>query len=99
MHIMKVMSNEKTGSVIGMVLLVLMATAGAARAEDLQWPMAAKDYANTRYSELDQINTENAKDLKPVWTFSVGVNRGQEAAPIVVDNTMYVVTPYPNILY
>jgi PQQ-dependent dehydrogenase (methanol/ethanol family) len=27
------------------------------------------------------------------------VNRGQEAAPIVVNNTMYVVTPYPNILY
>ena len=63
------------------------------------WPMAAKDYANTRYSELDQINTENVKDLKLAWTFDTGVHRGQEAAPIVVGDTMYVVTPFPNILY
>jgi glucose dehydrogenase len=27
------------------------------------------------------------------------VLRGQEAAPLVVGSTMYVVTPYPNILY
>jgi PQQ-dependent dehydrogenase (methanol/ethanol family) len=67
--------------------------------EDGQWVMPAKDYASTRYSGLDQINTANAKDLRVAWTFSTGVNRGQEAAPLVVDNTMYVVTPYPNILY
>ena len=63
------------------------------------WPMAAKNYANTRYSELDQITPENVKDLKPVWTFDTGIHRGQEAAPIVVENTMYVVTPWPNALY
>jgi lanthanide-dependent methanol dehydrogenase len=67
--------------------------------EDGQWQMAAKNYASTRYSGLTEINTENAKHLKIAWTFSTGVNRGQEAAPIVVNNTMYVVTPYPNILY
>jgi PQQ-dependent dehydrogenase (methanol/ethanol family) len=67
--------------------------------EDGQWLMPAKNYASTRFSGLDQINTENAKNLKVAWTFSTGVNRGQEAAPIVVNNTMYVVTPYPNILY
>jgi PQQ-dependent dehydrogenase (methanol/ethanol family) len=67
--------------------------------EDGQWPMAAKNYANTRYSGLDQIKTENAKDLKVAWTFSTGVNRGQEAAPAVVGDTMYLVTPYPNIVY
>ena len=31
--------------------------------------------------------------------FSVGVLRGQEAAPIVAEDRMFVVTPYPNILY
>ncbi|HEX8141015.1 MAG TPA: methanol/ethanol family PQQ-dependent dehydrogenase [Pyrinomonadaceae bacterium] len=67
--------------------------------EDGQWLMPAKNYASTRYSGLDEINTENARNLKVAWTFSTGVNRGQEAAPIVVNNTMYVVTPYPNILY
>ena len=27
------------------------------------------------------------------------VNKGQEAAPIVADNTMYIVTAYPNYVY
>src|SRR3954470_10685365 len=67
--------------------------------EDGQWRMAAKDYANTRFSALNQINSGNVTNLKVAWTFSTGVNRGQEAAPLVVSNTMYVVTPYPNILY
>ena len=68
-------------------------------AEDGQWPMAAKNYGNTRFSGLDQINASNVAGLKVAWTFSTGVNKGQEAAPIVVGDTMYVVTPFPNILY
>ena len=67
--------------------------------EDGQWPMAAKDYANTRFSGLNEINASNAGNLKVAWTFSTGVDRGQEAAPIVVGDTMYVVTPFPNLLY
>jgi len=67
--------------------------------EDGQWLAPAKNPANTRYSGLDQIKTDNVKDLRVAWTFSTGVNRGQEAAPLVVGKTMYVVTPYPNILY
>ncbi|HEY0544462.1 MAG TPA: methanol/ethanol family PQQ-dependent dehydrogenase [Pyrinomonadaceae bacterium] len=68
-------------------------------AEDGEWRMPAKNYASTRYSGLDEINTANVKNLKVAWTFSTGVNRGQEAAPIVTGNTMYIVTPYPNYLY
>lgn len=67
--------------------------------EDGQWLAPAKNPANTRYSGLDQIKTDNVKDLRVAWTFSTGVNRGQEAAPIIAGKTMYVVTPYPNILY
>ena len=67
--------------------------------DDGQWTMATKDYGNVRYSGLDQINTDNAKNLKLAWTFSTGVFRGQEAAPLVVGDTMYVVTPFPNYLY
>src|SRR5205814_10146230 len=67
--------------------------------EDGQWTMPGKNFQGTRYSGLDQINVENVKNLKCAWTFSTGVNRGQEAPPIVVGKTMYIVTPYPNILY
>ena len=67
--------------------------------DDGQWTRPAKDYASTRFSGLDEIRADNVKDLKVAWTFSTGVDRGQEAAPIVVGDTMYVVTPFPNILY
>lgn len=72
--------------------------AGAA-ADQGEWTMPARDYQGTRYSELAQINVGNAKQLKVAWTVSTGVNKGQEAAPLVVGDTMYVVTPFPNYLY
>jgi PQQ-dependent dehydrogenase (methanol/ethanol family) len=82
--------------------MALVAAAGAgwcAPDPDGDWPLAGKDAANTRYSPLDQINTANVKDLKPAFSFSTGVTRGHEAAPIVADGTMVIVTPYPNVVY
>jgi lanthanide-dependent methanol dehydrogenase len=73
------------------------ATPGAG--EDGQWTMPAKDYAATRFSGLTQINAQNARALHPVWTFSTGVLGGHEGQPLVVGDTMYVVTPWPNVLY
>lgn len=67
--------------------------------EDGRWIMPAKNYASTRFTGLDEINTNNVASLKLAWSFSTGVLRGHEAAPIVADNTMYIVTPYPNIVY
>ena len=64
-----------------------------------QWVMPARNYASTRFSELDQINARNVGQLQLAWSFSVGVNRGQEAAPLVVGGTMYVVGPFPNKLF
>ncbi len=61
--------------------------------------MSGRDFASTRYSGLDQITAANAGRLRLAWTFSTGVTRGHEAAPIVADNTMYIVTPFPNPLY
>ena len=59
---------------------------------------ADRDYANQRYSKLKQINAENVKKLQ-VWTFSTGVLRGHEGAPLVIGDVMYVHTPFPNIVY
>lgn len=73
--------------------------ASAAPPEDGQWTMPAKNYASTRYSELTEINENNVKELKVAFTFSTGIVKGHEAAPLVVGTTMYIVTPYPNILY
>ncbi|HVI71410.1 MAG TPA: PQQ-binding-like beta-propeller repeat protein, partial [Pyrinomonadaceae bacterium] len=75
------------------------AQAQSAQTEDGQWLMATKDYANTRFSALNQINAQNVNQLKLAWTFSTGGTRGEEAAPLVVGDTMYIVTPFPNYLY
>jgi PQQ-dependent dehydrogenase (methanol/ethanol family) len=67
--------------------------------EDGQWLMPGKNLASTRFSRLDEINSGNAAQLRQVWTFSTGFTAGHEAAPLVVSDTMYIVTPYPNVLY
>ncbi len=70
-----------------------------AEPEDGQWTMPAKNYASTRFSGLEDINTGNAASLKLAWSFSTGVVRGHEAAPIIAQNTMFIVTPFPNTVY
>jgi len=63
------------------------------------WVMPAGNYANQRYSELTQINKDNVKDLNMAWSFSTGVLRGHEGNSLVIDGTMYVHTPFPNIVF
>ncbi|MBU0862308.1 MAG: PQQ-binding-like beta-propeller repeat protein, partial [Alphaproteobacteria bacterium] len=64
-----------------------------------QWAIQTGDYANTRYSELEQINKDNVGKLQVAWTFSTGVLRGHEGSPLVIGDIMYVHTPFPNIVY
>lgn len=64
-----------------------------------QWAIQTGDYKNQRHSKLDSINKENVGDLQVAWTFSTGVLRGHEGSPLVVGDTMYVHTPFPNIVY
>jgi alcohol dehydrogenase (cytochrome c) len=63
------------------------------------WPMPGANTALTRFSTLTDINSKNVGTLRSAYTFSMGVNRGQESSPLVIGNTLYVVSPYPNILY
>ncbi|MFQ5889792.1 MAG: methanol/ethanol family PQQ-dependent dehydrogenase [Gemmatimonadota bacterium] len=86
---------------------LLLLVAAPAAAQDLiqmskdpgQWVLPGKDYALTRYVELGQINKSNVGNLKVAWTFSTGTLNGLEGAPLVIGNTMYFVTSFPNIVY
>ena len=69
------------------------------QADANQWVMPTGNYANHRYSTLDQITAENAAKLRPIWTFSTGVLRGHEGGPLVIGDTMYVHTPFPNNVF
>lgn len=73
--------------------------AGATFEEDGQWLMPLKDYAGTRYSGLDEINTDNVHELELHWSFGTDIVRGHEATPLVVGDTMFIVMPFPFHLY
>ena len=90
------------------VALTALLAGGTAQANDglmkdiensSNWAIQTGDYANQRYSKLDQINKDNVKDLKVAWTFSTGVLRGHEGSPLVIGDMMYVHTPFPNNVY
>ncbi len=54
------------------------------------WPSYGLDYAETRFSKLNQINTDNVKQLGLKWSYNLQSERGVEATPLVVDGIMYV---------
>ena len=90
------------------VVFAAMMLASAASANDElikmqenanDWVMPTGDYANQRYSKLDQINKRNVGNMRAAWTFSTGVLRGHEGGPLIIGDTMYVHTPFPNIVY
>lgn len=59
-------------------------------AKTSDWPSYGLDYAETRFSKLDQINAGNVKDLGLAWSYNLESTRGVEATPLVVDGIMYV---------
>ena len=64
-----------------------------------EWVMPTGNYANWRYSELDQITKDNVDQLQVAWSMSTGVLRGHEGNPLVIGDTMYFSTPFPNNVF
>jgi lanthanide-dependent methanol dehydrogenase len=63
------------------------------------WAMQAGDMYNQRFSRLKQVNDGNVNKLQVAWTFSTGVLRGHEGSPLVIGDTMYIHTPFPNKVF
>ncbi len=99
--------NKALSLVGGALAASLLASATASANQELlmmqansaDWVMPTGDYKNQRFSSLAQINKGNVGDLKVAWTFSTGVLRGHEGGPLIIGSTMYVHTPFPNIVY
>jgi quinoprotein glucose dehydrogenase len=76
-------------------------------AED--WPMVGHDPGGERYSPLTQITPANVHDLKIAWVYhmkpamdgdaghAVGFHQSEDQ-PLVIGETMYVVTPYSRVV-
>lgn len=62
------------------------------------WLMTRGDYGSQGYSPLKQITNENVATLKPLWTYSTGVDEAHQSAPIVNDGVMFITTPRNQVL-
>jgi PQQ-dependent dehydrogenase (methanol/ethanol family) len=78
---------------LSLALLGVVSTSLSAQAN---WTTYGGNDWNQRYSTLAQINTTNVRSLVPRMVFQTGISRlgSFENTPIVVDNMMYVTTPY-----
>ena len=95
------------GTLLSSQLMMGTATAQTAASEDLvkmqensaNVVMPTITYDNQRYSKLNQITAQNVGKLQAAWTFSTGVLRGHEGAPLVIGDVMYVHAPFPNTVF
>ncbi|HTB20848.1 MAG TPA: PQQ-dependent dehydrogenase, methanol/ethanol family [Bryobacteraceae bacterium] len=66
--------------------------------EDGNWLAIRRTYDGWGYSPLDQINTDNVKNLRPVWIFSTGEPKVHESAPLVNNGVMFISTPNNQVI-
>ena len=101
------LSTNRSGwmSIPLLPLLCVLAMPAPAAAQEgsagdpAQWVMPNANYAGWNYSALDQINVDNVEQLTMAWTMQLGVHDSYEASPLVIGDTMYIVTPEPNYVY
>ena len=100
------MRNTSIWAWLGVAVAAIASTDASANAElaklskdPSNWAMQSGDFANQRYSELNQINKSNVGKLKVAWMMSTGVLRGHEGSPLVIGDTMYMHTPFPNKVF
>src|SRR5262245_57346623 len=63
--------------------------------EPQNWLTYSGGYASQRYSTLDKIKEDNAKNLELKWVFQARSLEKFETTPLVVDGAMYLTQP-PN---
>jgi quinoprotein glucose dehydrogenase len=69
------------------------------------WPAYGRTQEGTRYSPLQQITPENAKNLQVAWTFRTGDMKGQndpveitnEVTPIKIGDLLYLCSPHQKL--
>ncbi len=69
-----------------------------AEREPANWLTYSGDYAAHRYSPLDQINMQNAGNLRPVWVYQLDALDKAETTPLVVDGVMYISESPSNVI-
>jgi alcohol dehydrogenase (cytochrome c) len=63
-----------------------------------EWTTPSGTVEGTRYSSLTDITSSNVSTLVEEFSISTGTKDNHEGQPLVVGQTMYIVTPFPNKL-
>jgi len=58
---------------------------------------AGRDYANQRFSTLQQVTVDNVGKLVPVWIHQTGIAATFQTTPLVSDGVMYVSSPFSHV--
>ena len=69
----------------------------AAGSESGNWLTHGHTYSEQRFSQLDQINVDTAKDLGLAWFADFDTGRGQETTPLVVDGVIFATTSWSKL--
>jgi quinoprotein glucose dehydrogenase len=89
------------------LLATALCLAAGAPAADTGWSTYGGDPGGTRYSTLRQITRENVGKLRVAWTYHTGAlspvtdlnqKAAFEATPILVDGTLYLSTPFNEVI-
>ncbi|HKQ43899.1 MAG TPA: PQQ-binding-like beta-propeller repeat protein [Rhizomicrobium sp.] len=82
-----------------MAVLALLANAASGAGTD--WPMSGQDLGGNRYTSLSQITPANVQNLQKAWSYHLRPAnaassrfRMSQNIPLVIGNTMYIVSPY-----
>ncbi|MGH8143771.1 MAG: pyrroloquinoline quinone-dependent dehydrogenase [Steroidobacteraceae bacterium] len=101
---MGIKSGRRLAVSIGLASLAAslgIAASPAVRAAgaNMEWPTYGRDYANTRYAPLKQINARTVHALAPAWIFQTGKSGSFEDSPVIVDGVMYVISGVTNTVF
>src|SRR5262245_63790080 len=62
-----------------------------------EWISYNRDWSETRFSPLDQINDKNVKSLGLAWSYdipNVGQGTRHEGTPLIANGVLYSITPF-----
>ncbi|HSI74688.1 MAG TPA: PQQ-binding-like beta-propeller repeat protein [Lunatimonas sp.] len=100
MKILRALNHQNVISYLALASACLFGCTSLPSQKDQNWPYYGGNSEGNRYSTLDQINTENVKDLQVAWSYmSVDTTeegyrpREIQCQPIIIDGILYATNP------
>lgn len=87
------------GFLLVMAFLLAACAQNTVQSEKNQsWPHYGGNLGGQRFSEQQQINTQNVSKLARAWVFKSGITAPFQATPIVQDGVMYLSLPFNHVV-